>query len=192
MMKAAVWKPLDVVVLGIDVGAQSGWGIWKPGTLLIGTIRDRVGAEAERIAVVESAIDEAQACDLNLVVVAEKWTAGGFGKDRRMSATTLMGLGGAWRDWQRVLKHFKVPQKRILRVNVRTWQGSLLSGLGARHSAALKSAAQAVVCSRFPSIATVPHEPDAYDAGCICLWGSQSGEVATAVANSRRWPGRQK
>lgn len=186
--KSPVWKPLNVVVLGLDGGAQSGWGIWTPKTLHIGTIFNRVGAEEERVRVVQAAIQVAQSAELGLVVVAEKWTAGTWDKDRRMNAATLMGLGAAWRDWQRVLQHCKVPKKRIVRVNVRTWQGRLLSGLGARTSDQLKAAAKSVVQSRFPKLAKSEHTSDAFDAGCICLWGSQSGEVAAAMAGSRHWP----
>jgi len=189
---APVWKPHSAVLLGVDTGAQSGWGIWTPKTLHIGTIFNRVGAEAERIQVVEAAIQIATAADLDLVVVAEKWTAGMGGKDRRMNAATLMGLGGAWRDWQPVLQHCRVPKKRIVRVNARTWQGKMLSGMGARTSEQLKRAAKLVVCSRFPKLAAAEHTPDAFDGGCICLWGSQSGEVGSALANSRRWPTRNR
>jgi len=185
-----VWKPHRVVILCLDGGAQSGWSIWTPATLHIGTIFNRVGAEAERVAVVEAAIQVAQKLGLGLVVIGEKWTAGGFGKDRRMSAATLMGLGAAWRDWQRVLQHCRVPKKRILRVNVRTWQGKMLSGLGAKRSAELKAAARMVVCSRFPRHANSEHTPDAFDAGCMSLWASQSGEVASVIAGSRLWPVR--
>jgi len=185
-----VWKPHQAVVLGIDVAATSGWAIWKPGTLLVGTVHDRIGAEAVRCSVVESAIEEAQACGLGLIVVAEKWTAGSAVRDGRMNASTLLGLGGAWRDWQRVLVEYRVPRKRILRVNVKTWQGAMLKGLGARRSEQLKAAARLVVSSRFPALGKVDLTSDAYDAGCIALWASQSGEVGAALAASRAWPGR--
>lgn len=191
MIAPAAWKPHSVVVLGLDGGKQSGWCIWTPTTFHIGTILNRVGAESERVAVVEAAIRVAEKLGLGLVVVAEKWTAGGWGKDRRMNAATLMGLGAAWRDWQRVLQHWKVPKKRIVRVNVRTWQGRLLSGLGARTSDQLKAAAKRVVHARYPRLATSDeYTSDAYDAGCIALWGSQSGEVATVIASARQWPGK--
>lgn len=190
MPASPVWKPHNVVVLGLDCGAQSGWAIWTPKTFHIGTIFNRVGAEGERVAVVEAAIRVAETLGLGLVVVAEKWTAGMWGKDRRMNAATLMGLGAAWRDWQRVLQHCKVPKKRIVRVNVRTWQGRLLSGLGARTSEQLKAAAKRVVQGRYPKLAQGEYTFDAYDAGCISLWGSQSGEVATALASARQWPSK--
>ena len=190
MILRPVWQPHQVVILCLDGGAQSGWAIWTPTTLHLGTIFNRVGAEAERIAVVEAAIQIAQKLGLGLVVVGEKWTAGGWSKDRRMNASTLMGLGAAWRDWQRVLQHYRVPKKRILRVNVRTWQGKMLSGLGAKRSAELKAVARMVVCARYPKYANSDHTPDAFDAGCMCLWASQSGEVAAAIAGSRLWPSK--
>jgi hypothetical protein len=182
-----VWRPHQVVILGIDSAAQSGWGIWRPGSLRVGVIRDRVGAEAERCQVVEAAIAEARAHGLGLIVLGEKWTAGGAVRDGKMHASTLLGLGAAWRDWERVLRHYRVPRKRLLRVNVKTWQGAMLKGLGARTSAELKAAAKLVTRSRFPGLPD-GLAPDAYDAGCIVLWGGQSGEVGHALASSRLWP----
>lgn len=187
-------------MLAIDAGETSGWAMWKPGEfvykvgslggldrtpLRLGTIR----RFDDRKLIVQWAVREAEASSLPLVVVGESWTAGSAQKDGRMHALTLLGLGAAWRDWENALHECRVPKNRVLRVNVQTWRAAMLKGLGARRSEQLKKAAEIVVRGRFPQLAKVSGlTSDAWEAACIALWASQSGEVGLRLSETKHWP----
>lgn len=175
-------NPHPCVVLGIDPGTTSGWAILVPESLAIrsgreGTPRLRCSAiDVGHGGVVDWAQETACSVGLPLVVVAEKWTAGGWA-----SHTTLLGLGAAWGKWEAALREAKHPKRRIVRVYSQTWRAAIIGGRQ-RPADEWKAAAQAQVKYRFG----VECGPDAAEAVCIALWGSHAGEVGDVLPKRRR------
>ncbi len=173
---------LPCVVLGVDPGKHSGWAIYFGDHHRVGSFEGfRNGmwcgeTEDGHRHVVGHAIGLADWAHLPLVVVAEKWTAGGWA-----SHTTLLGLGAAWGAWQVALREARHPKRRIVRVYSQTWRAAVIGGRQ-RPTEQWKAAAQAHVLHRFG----VEAGPDAAEAALIALWGSHAGEVAAVLPKRRR------
>jgi len=188
----------EAMILGIDPGAVAGWGIVGPRRFRYSagpdrsqnTVPARLGIatdEQNRSIIVQWAIAEARTYSLPLFVVGETWTFGDPRRDPKAKALMMMGLGAAWRDWDRELRRYRVPQNRILRVNTQRWRADVLKGCGAKTTDEWKLAAQRCVRGRFQDIGDeYPH--DAYEGLCIALWGSQSGEVGAKIESLPMWP----
>jgi len=116
--------PFHAVILAIDPGNTSGWCIAEngavhpehAGTIAIDDGLAMAGIVAESFAVAADA-------GLPCIVVAEKWSAGGW-----LSTDTLLGLGASWGAWRSVLLDAKVPKSRIVRILPQSWR----AGLGLR------------------------------------------------------------
>jgi hypothetical protein len=157
-------SPFPVVILGIDPGQSSGFAISEAGKIRIaGTCSHDDGLTMAGI-VAEA---HAMAADAGIpcVIVAEKWSAGGW-----LSTDTLLGLGASWGAWRSVLLDARVPKKRIVRVLPQTWR----AGLGlkrARDGDDVES--WKATTRRFVSEACgLNLEHDASDAVGIALWGA--------------------
>lgn len=173
MRLPAALSPHRAVILGIDPGATSGWALLYVDAhgrerLEAGTCR---GASRD---VVDRALALAAETGLPLVVVAERWSAGGWA-----SHTTLLGLGAAWGAWLAALDG-RVPKRRIVRVYSQTWRAAIIGGRQ-RSTEAWKESACRVAFVRWGVVLG----PDAAEAACIAAWGARAGEVGAALPKSR-------
>lgn len=177
-------SPHPCVILGIDPGATSGWAILTPesSALCAGNAtapRLRCGTvNAGRNAVIVWAQEVAAEQNLPLIVVAEKWTAGGWA-----SHTTLLGLGAVWGKWEAALSEAGHPKRRIVRVYPQTWRARVIGGRQ-RSTEDWKAAAQTLVKHRFDKHVS----SDAAEAACIALWGLYAGEVGAVLPKRKAAP----
>lgn len=171
---SASFTPHACVVLGIDPGATSGWAVVLRGdpTGAIGIAR----TAPERRDAVMYAQQVADRSGLPLVVVAEKWSAGGWA-----SHTTLLGLGAAWGAWREALVECGVPERRVVRVLTQTWRAAVLGGGNRRGGRDWKR--EAVEWARRALGREVG--PDAAEALAIAVWGARAGEVAEKMPKRR-------
>lgn len=171
---AASFTDLPCVVLGIDPGATSGWAVVLRGepTGAIGIARTAI----DRHHAIMSAIQIADRNSLPLVVVAEKWSAGGWA-----SHTTLLGLGAAWGAWREALVECGVSERRVVRVLTQTWRAAVLGGGNRRGGRDWKR--EAVEWARRALGREVG--PDAAEALAIAVWGARAGEVAEKMPKRR-------
>ncbi len=175
-------SPHPCVVLGVDPGATSGWAIISSKPVIMndpdGTVSTNIMVGETRCMhrhAVDLAIDVAHRAGLPLIVVAEKWTAGGWA-----SHTALLGLGAAWGTWEVALREAGHPKRRIVRVCSQTWRARVIGGRQ-RPTEAWKAAAQACARRRF----NIDMGPDAADATCIALWGMYAGEVGAVLPKQK-------
>lgn len=120
----------DAVVLGVDPGAASGAAIVRPDESIVmsGFVGQREATLRRDF--VLTALEEAQHLGCELLVVGEKWTAGGpFSSPRSMQ-----GLGAQWGRWQEQLDLFApfLPASRVSRAYPQTWRSCLRVG-GSQH-----------------------------------------------------------
>jgi hypothetical protein len=113
-------------VLGIDPGAASGAGLLDPDGKLVASEQFEERDALRRQDFVKRAVHSAVEAVADLVVVREKWQAGGKFATPRIFA----GLGASWGAWreQLFLVVPELPHSRILQVFPSTWKSKL--GLG--------------------------------------------------------------
>lgn len=168
----------ECVLLSIDPGATSGWAVFVRGGLVVNGPRGaRYGVartpEERRIAVREGLL-LAESTQLPLLVVAEKWSAGG-----KMGHAQIAGLNAQWGRWADVLEEL-APRARVVRVYPQTWR-PFAWGKGHGPQPQWKRIAVAMVKARF----RVEVEHDVADAIGIGVWGSRAGEVAEKMPKRR-------
>jgi hypothetical protein len=130
-------KPHDAVILAVDPAATSGFAVFERGELTtVGVAPPE--ALADGIAgTVHSAVERAARQRLPFVMVAETWTFGGRGQEKRAVGMMMLGLGHAWRPWKDALADPRLAPatvapllspcaKRIVRVNAQTWKALVL------------------------------------------------------------------
>lgn len=176
---APSFMPHLCVVLGIDPGATSGWAVVLRGepTGDIGKAR----TAAERANAINVARECAQTAGLPLIVVAEKWSAGGWA-----SHTTLLGLGAAWGVWRESLRECGVPESRIVRVLTQTWRARILGGTNGKGKRDWKREARAwadrTLATTHPRLVRPEGlTADESEALAIAAWGARAGEVAAVL-----------
>lgn len=168
--------PHRCLVFGIDPGSTSGWAmLWRDAEgrdhLRAGSCRLGDAGEVSR-----EAVRLAAELGLPLVVVAERWTAGGW-----KATSTLLGLGAAWGVWKLALEQAGVPKRRVVRVYSQTWRAKVIGG-PQRKTEEWKRDAQRVTFARFAQ----DLDPDAAEAACIATWGAMASEVGAVVPRTRR------
>lgn len=170
----------DCVILAIDPGAVSGWAVFIRGERRSsGRIPEREPAtlRLNRHDVVMMAKDAADNENLPLVVVAEKWTAGGWA-----SHLTLVGLGAAWGEWRAALDRWGVPKRRVVRVYSQTWRAAVIGGRQ-RSTEKWKASARLVAQAQCRTLAI---DDDQAEAICIGLWALRAEAVAKVLPKPRK------
>lgn len=170
-MAATRAPAMTPVILAIDPGAKGGWcvrsDVWAAGAAS--------SAEMRR-AVCTGAVERARERDRPLVVVAERWTAGGA-----RGHAQWVGLGGAWGRWAEALELAGVPATRIVRVYPQTWR-KVLAGLPRRTGEQAKASAQLVA----RGLLKRECGSDEAEAACIALWAESASEVAEVAKRRSR------
>lgn len=172
-----VFEVARCVVLAIDPGREGGAAVWAPSGFALAE-RVKPGGESR---IVESALRIAEAEELPLMVVGETWTFGGRGGDPRATGAMRAGLAARWGRWEGALLAAGVPARRVLRVNVRTWQARILGAPPHAKSEQRKAAAERVA----RDVARLDVTGDAADAVCIALWAARAGEVLDRIPKRR-------
>lgn len=163
------------VILAIDPGKHAGWCIrfgGKPVTW--GSC-----APGEELGICRAAQVFASEESLPLVVVAEKWTAGGPYSGPR----TMAGLGAAWGRWDGALRSLQHPARRVVRVYPQTWRAAVLSPRWGATSEQLKHLS-ATVASFDTGEIILDH--NAADAIGMSRWAERAPEVAAKIPKRRR------
>lgn len=167
--------PHQCVILAIDPGQSSGWAIAVSGRP---TVWGRASTHAERSAACELADVEADRHDMALVVVAEKWTAGGWA-----SHTTLLGLGAAWGAWRSAIEEAGIKRSRIVRVYTQTWRARVLRPRWGATTEQLKHLS-ASMASAWTGEIIADH--DVADALGILRWATLAPQVGEAIPRRKR------
>jgi len=162
------------VILAIDPGKRCGWSIWIAGRLAThGT-----ATPGEEFGIVQAArVFEAEE-SIPLVVVAEKWTAGG----PFAGARTMAGLGAAWGRWDGALRACQHPMRRVVRVYPQTWRAAVLAPRWGATSEQLKHLSATVASSIVGDPILDHNEADAINIG---KWATLSSEVAAVLPKRR-------
>jgi hypothetical protein len=148
-----------LVLLAIDPAAVSGWAIFISGELHSSGVAT---TQVDRMDVVNAASCCASVACLPLVVIAETWSFGGNKKDPRATAAMQAGLQAKWGLWEAAIEESDGKIK-VVRVNSRRWQTSVLTRLRVR-SETLKQIAR-------HSASNLAHRPieDENEADAICI-----------------------
>ena len=167
------YTPWPCVVLGIDPGRVSGWGVMCAGEYhSAGTCRvgyDEIVHIAQQVAV---------AAALPLIVVAEEWGTW-IGKGR--SVNTLTGLRAAWRSWEEAIARCAHPKRRIVRVTPAIWRPAFNIPQHLGSDVAKERAIRAVKMQLKVDL----ESHDAAEALCIALWGTRAAEVGAVLPKKR-------
>lgn len=143
--------PWPAVIVAVDPGEKCGWCIWVHGKLAHhGTLNEDI---EDVIFVLRTAADLALKHGLTLILVGEKWGAGG----QKMTPIMAAGLGAGWGPWLYVAKsraHQRLSDRYILRLNPRTWR-TIVYGSSPNYSTEQwKRMARERVRAQFPQITT--------------------------------------
>lgn len=174
----------ECIILSIDAGKVSGWAIFDCGKLVEYGEARRL---SERQDAVRMAVELAAERGLPLIVCAERWTAGGWGKSAKGGkknqgmTKTLLGLGAAWGKWEDVLEDHEVPKRCVVRFPPQTWRARVL-GNGAMRSEHAKKVAVGYVEMRFKVV--VKH--DVAEGICIGCCGARAPEVGDVLAGKKK------
>lgn len=165
--------PHPVVILAIDPGRVSGWALYVHGQRLDSGIANTV--ETRR-----AAVELAQAAERDsgyrLVVVGETWQASRHaGKDRRMNAATLAGLGASWGLWLAALEEAEHPKRRVMRCPQTAWKRAIVGSPFASHAVSMVALAR-----RYGD-----RPEDELAALAIGEWATRAGEVAAKIPKRR-------
>jgi len=174
--QTSLYEPVQAVILAIDPGAEDGWATWVPGSNISPGRHGSTAGGQSRGEVVAGAKIDAAWCRLPLIVVAEKWTAGGW-----QSHDTLIGLGAAWGKWEAALEEHRVPKSRVVRVYPQTWRSRILPG---RQRSTEQWKADAVARAQRELGRVVTHNEA--DAVCIALWAMHAAEVRAKMPKRAR------
>jgi hypothetical protein len=155
---------LAAVILAVDPGAKGGWCVLTPERCVAGP----ASTARERQCAVAGAAGEAEFLSLPLVVVMERWTAGG-----KWGAATMMGLGAQAGRWSEAVETY-APAARVVRVYAQTWRAGVLRGLPWRSREQAARSAGLVAAKRLGRACG----PDEGVAACIAIWAEASAEVA--------------
>lgn len=187
----ATLEPNRCAILAVDPGTDGGAAVWLPGAEASHPngfalwMASRPGDESR---IVESASRIAEAAGLPIVVVAETWTFGGKRTDPRATGAMRAKLSERWGMWLGALLAAGIPERRVVRVNSRTWQARILGAGWGVGSSELKARARRravqLVSERLASEALF--SDDAADAVCIAWWARHSGEVAAVLPKVRQ------
>ena len=172
----SAYDPIPVTILAIDPGTTSGWAVYSIDRCIAsGTAT----THDQRVLAIEIAQAEESRSKQKLIVVAEKWTAGGaFG-----GARTMGGLGAQWGMWQAALESRDVPKARIVRVYPQTWRSKVLGG----HQRGVKSAEWALRAAKRAEMETGhPCSDDEAEAVCVGAWALRAEAVRDKAPSRRR------
>lgn len=174
---------MNAHVLSIDPGASMGVSLMGPDGTLIG-YRELKMRDAElRSAVIRESVRRCVASGTDLVVVREKWQAGG--PKQRWSTSTIAGLGAAWGIW---MEQFRLcapwlPKSRFHAVYPSTWRKNVL-GAHAKGKEGWAVLAKNYVTSRFD---IEDPGPEAAVAICIGVYAFTSPKVAASAQERPMW-----
>lgn len=172
------FAPHDALILAIDPGKAAGAAIidsGRPGITVVLAEAVKPGDEAD---IVDLAMTRARAEGRVLMVVREKWQAGGH----RMTPSMLAGLGAAWGRWEAALLASGYPLSRVVRVYPSTWKARTIGAPRGDKSQASKTRAK-YFAERLLGKPLESH--DAADAVCIGVWASRAVEVGEKIPKRR-------
>lgn len=175
----------NAVILGIDPGASSGAGIMgADGKVLASAQIERRDAKGREM-FVKTALLAALAGDHDLIIMREKWQAGGKFATPRMMA----GLGASWGQWLEQLFRLApfLPGSRILAVTPSTWRSALIDGGGLTREGWERVVVQ-YVAQRYERDAG----PDEAVAICLCAYARTNPEALRLVQDKPRWHAEAK
>ena len=168
-----------VVILAIDPGATSGAALHYGG-------RPRLAwtcaTAAERAEVIATALRTAADLGAPLVVVMERWTAGGA-----RGHAQIVGLGAQAGRWLEALELAGIPAADVVRVYPQTWR-AVLAPMPRKTGAAAKASARRVAAGYLGREVLT----DAAEATCIALWAAQSDDVEAMAARLQRRAERER
>jgi hypothetical protein len=115
-------KPNKCVVLGIDSGKNSGWGLFEIDKWIdAGAVK----THADRKAVYCQAVKLSRESNFPLIIGREIWTTGWDPKKR--SFKSIVGLGASWGRWEPIFEEAGFPKGRIFTVDPNKWRQKTLS-----------------------------------------------------------------
>lgn len=167
--------PHPCTILAIDPGEVSGWAVMSRDRCIASGTATTHEARTTAVLVADA---ESTLTGTRLVVVGEKWTAGGL----HANPATMAGLGAAWGAWAAALEAEGVPKSRIVRVYPQTWRARVLAPRRGTRSDALKLMA---VRRASHEIGREPDHDEA-DAVCIGIWATRAAEVAAKLPKPRK------
>lgn len=167
------------VILAIDPGATSGAALHHGG-------RPRLAwtcaTAADRAEVIATALRTAADIGVPLVVVMERWTAGGA-----RGHAQIVGLGAQAGRWLEALELAGIPAADVVRVYPQTWR-AVLAPMPRKTGEQAKASARMVAAGHLGREVLT----DAAEAACIALWAAQSDEAAAMAARLQRRAGRRR
>ena len=166
---------MQAVILAIDPGKRSGFSIWIRGILATwGPIEPGDELTAVQAARVFEANEK-----LPLIVVGEKWTAGGW-----RSAASMMGMGAQWGRWDGALRAANHPKRRVVRVYPQTWRAAILRPRRGANTEQLKHLS--VTAANYVAASSVPILDDnVADAINIGRWATRAAVVEALMPKGR-------
>ena len=182
-------SPNRCIVLGIDSGKNSGWGVLFP-YYAQNSIVKLAGAgtadtHVKRKNAYEFAVEMARILNLPLIICRETWTPGWSKKKR--SIKTILGLGASWGRWETVLEESSFPKSRIFTVTPNTWRQPILGLKPGKYSHdQAKQAAVVAFNSRWGNQITDKVTHDMAEGTLIAYYGLHDSRVADAIKNPRR------
>lgn len=177
---------MNAHVLAVDPGAAMGAAILGPDGEPIEHHQLAVKDAHKRTLIVTRVVHLALSDNTDIVVVREKWQAGG----RRANPKMMAGLGAAWGLWVEQLKLYApwLPSSRFHQVYPSMWRKHVL-GAGAKDSAGWHTLAQNYVASRFK---IEDAGPDATVALCIGAYAFMNPKIVASVQSKPQWHGAAK
>lgn len=170
---------IAAVILAIDPGATSGAALWSRGRLEMAAA---VTSAAARGDCVTAATNAAALAGVPLVVVMERWTAGGH-----RGHAQIVGLGAQAGRWLEALELAGIPAADVVRVYPQTWR-AVLAPLPRKTGEQAKASARMIAAGHLGREVLT----DAAEAACIALWAAQSDEVAAMSARLQRRAERER
>lgn len=171
---------MNAHVLGIDPGANSGAALLAPNGRVLLAEQVRKGDAHKRANIVLRAVEAARVHSTDLVVMREKWQAGG----RRANPKMLAGLGMAWGLWleQLYMHAGGLPSSRYHQVYPSTWRKHVL-GAHATSSDGWQRLTEQYVRNRW----NIEPGPDAAVACCVGAFAFVNAKAIACVQAKPLW-----
>lgn len=162
--------PHECVVLGLDPSSRTGWAIFARGRRIESGVVVLKHTDRMRN-VIRAAKALAERERIPLIVVAERWTAGGW-----KTHSSIIAMGVSWGIIETLLKAELVLASQRVRVYPQTWRAATIGGR--RLSDEWKRAARGHVEKRFGAIVG----DDEAEANMMAFWGCYARAVGEALA----------
>jgi hypothetical protein len=181
----SIMEANDCIILGIDSGKESGWGIiHKEQYIDSGVALTHVDRSYAYDLAREAAVTRGKP----LVIGRETWHPG-WKRDER-SFKVIIGLGASWGRWEDVLEEKGFPKSRIFSVTDDEWRSSVLSLRRGRYNReqAKTTAINSCVARRWLHGDELPNHNEA-EGLLVAYYFVYNSKVAQAIRNPRRLKG---